>query len=143
MRVYLRARVTRRAASPLCASCVAVAGWEDEDLLLVGYTVEPASKRRKGTDEGVCVRFTERHLVTLSVSKEECSASLVEHANHISRRSYCVMSFHKSNLCGELPARVAPPRPTSGQWDAFWTEGCWPITLLWTPCRRSIGTTKR
>ncbi|XP_051939432.1 85/88 kDa calcium-independent phospholipase A2 isoform X1 [Hippocampus zosterae] len=26
-------------------------GWEDEDLLLVGYTVEPASKRRKGTDE--------------------------------------------------------------------------------------------
>ncbi|KAM9818922.1 85/88 kDa calcium-independent phospholipase A2 isoform 3-T5 [Syngnathus typhle] len=26
-------------------------GWEDEDLLLVGYTVEPATKRRKVTDE--------------------------------------------------------------------------------------------
>ncbi|XP_071208284.1 85/88 kDa calcium-independent phospholipase A2-like isoform X3 [Salvelinus alpinus] len=29
-------------------------GWEDEDVLIVGYTQEPAKKRRKVTDQGVC-----------------------------------------------------------------------------------------
>lgn len=32
---------------------VVVAGWEDEDVLIVGYTEEPPRKRRKVTDEGV------------------------------------------------------------------------------------------
>lgn len=33
---------------------VVVAGWEDEDVLIVGYTQEPVRKCRKVTDEGVC-----------------------------------------------------------------------------------------
>lgn len=37
----------------LSASHVVVAGWEDEDVLIVGYTEEPPRKRRKVTDEGV------------------------------------------------------------------------------------------
>ncbi|XP_042248309.1 85/88 kDa calcium-independent phospholipase A2-like [Thunnus maccoyii] len=48
-------------------------GWEDEDVLIVGYTVEPARKRRKVTAEGVFVsekqrdRFTKN--LTWSVTK--------------------------------------------------------------------------
>ena len=34
---------------------VVVSGWEDEDVLIVGYTHEPPRKRRKVTDQGVCV----------------------------------------------------------------------------------------
>lgn len=32
--------------------CVVVTGWEDEDVLMVGFTEEPSRKRRKVTDEG-------------------------------------------------------------------------------------------
>lgn len=39
----------------LSASHVVVPGWEDEDVLIVGYTEEPPRKRRKVTDEGVCL----------------------------------------------------------------------------------------
>ena len=43
------------AVAPRCLSRghVIVAGWEDEDVLVVGYTEEPTRKRRKVTDEGV------------------------------------------------------------------------------------------
>ena len=37
----------------LSASHVVVAGWEDEDVLIVGYSEEPSRKRKKVTDEGV------------------------------------------------------------------------------------------
>lgn len=39
----------------LSASRVVVTGWEDEDVLILGYTEEPTRKRRKVTDEGVCL----------------------------------------------------------------------------------------
>lgn len=38
----------------LSFSRVVVPGWEDEDVLIVGFTEEPPRKRRKVTDEGVC-----------------------------------------------------------------------------------------
>lgn len=37
----------------LSASHVVVPGWEDEDVLIIGYTEEPPRKRRKVTEEGV------------------------------------------------------------------------------------------
>lgn len=51
-------RIPERALVLLCclsASHVVVPGWEDEDVLIVGYTEEPPRKRRKVTDEGVCL----------------------------------------------------------------------------------------
>lgn len=39
----------------LSASHIVVPGWEDEDVLIVGYTEEPPRKRRKVADEGVCL----------------------------------------------------------------------------------------
>lgn len=39
----------------LSASHVVVPGWEDEELLIVGYTEDPPRKRRKVADEGVCL----------------------------------------------------------------------------------------
>ncbi len=44
----------------LSAGHVVVPGWEDEDVLIIGYTEEPTRKRRKVTDEGVCVCVCER-----------------------------------------------------------------------------------
>lgn len=32
-------------------------GWEDEDVLIVGYTEEPPRKRRKVTEEGVWILY--------------------------------------------------------------------------------------
>lgn len=39
----------------LSASHIVVPGWEDEDVLIVGYTEEPPRMRRKVADEGVCL----------------------------------------------------------------------------------------
>lgn len=39
----------------LSTSHIVVPGWEDEDVLIVGYTEEPPRKRRKVADEGVCL----------------------------------------------------------------------------------------
>ncbi|XP_062845564.1 85/88 kDa calcium-independent phospholipase A2 isoform X2 [Trichomycterus rosablanca] len=44
-------------------------GWEDEDVLVVGYTQEPVRKRRKVTDEGVCVCVRLNEYVRVTVSK--------------------------------------------------------------------------
>lgn len=37
----------------LSTSHIVVPGWEDEDVLIVGYTEDPSRKRRKVADEGV------------------------------------------------------------------------------------------
>ena len=47
--------------------CVVVSGWEDEDVLIVGYTREPAKKRRKVTDQGVCVCYGSMCVMALCV----------------------------------------------------------------------------
>lgn len=39
----------------LSTSHIVVPGWEDEDVLIVGYTEDPSRKRRKVADEGVCL----------------------------------------------------------------------------------------
>lgn len=49
----------------LSASHIVVPGWEDEDVLIVGYTEEPPRKRRKVADEGVCLETQHRVLLVV------------------------------------------------------------------------------
>lgn len=44
----------------LSAGHVVVTGWENEEVLIVGYTEEPPRKRRRVTDEGVCGHICRR-----------------------------------------------------------------------------------
>lgn len=60
VKTHIRICVSLCSCSPvllccLSASHVVVPGWEDEDVLIVGYTEEPTRKRRRVTDEGVCL----------------------------------------------------------------------------------------
>lgn len=63
----------------LSFSHVVVPGWEDEDVLIVGFTEEPPRKRRKVTDEGVCPSealtslkkgMTNNYMVSLNILEE-------------------------------------------------------------------------